>query len=256
LPRPTAWTAPLFDAATWQTGHNGIGYENSPADYSGLININVGNVPPSQPHSVYVRYPFQITDAPNYNVLTLRVKYDDGFIAYLNGARIAARNAPSGTPAWNNSATGDHSDSEAVTFTDIDVSDFANLLQTGDNVLAVHILNNGGSPNATNTGCTSSDILMIAELIGSNIISSSGTISIETTTALTARTYDAGQWGPPSTVTYVVGTPAQTDNLIVTELNYHPSDPTNHETAIDPTFSDDDFEFIELRKSPGTNSKP
>ncbi|MCF7958164.1 MAG: lamin tail domain-containing protein, partial [Phycisphaerae bacterium] len=37
------------------------------------------------------------------------------------------------------------------------------------------------------------------------------------------------------------------DHLRVTEIMYHPSDPTDEELAIDPTFTDNDFEYIELQ---------
>ncbi len=48
-------------------------------------------------------------------------------------------------------------------------------------------------------------------------------------------------------MTYVVGTPADATNLAVTELNYHPPNPTASEVLADPTYNDDDFEFVELR---------
>jgi hypothetical protein len=72
-------------------------------------------------------------------------------------------------------------------------------------------------------------------------------ISISTTTDLLTRTLDAGDWSAPVSATYVIGTPADATNLLVTELNYHPSDPSNAEILADPTYRDDDFEFIEFR---------
>ena len=38
-----------------------------------------------------------------------------------------------------------------------------------------------------------------------------------------------------------------TDYLRITEINYHPGDPTQDELAINPTFADNDFEYIELQ---------
>ena len=49
----------------------------------------------------------------------LDIKYDDGFIAYLNGTRVAGRNAPD-NPAWDSNAEASHSDSSAVVFEGID----------------------------------------------------------------------------------------------------------------------------------------
>ena len=54
--------------------------------------------------SVYVRVPFQVDDQATFNTLTLRAKYDDGFVAYLNGQELARRNAPA-VVSWNTAAT-------------------------------------------------------------------------------------------------------------------------------------------------------
>lgn len=246
-PGATAWTAVNFTPTGWQNGSNGVGYENSASNYAALLQIDVGNSAGNRPHSVYVRYPFNVTDPAAFTSLTLRMKYDDGFVAYLNGNRIESANAPGGTPAWNQSATGDHPDGSAVLFVDFDVSAHVDKLIAGPNVLAVHILNNGGSPNATNTGCSSSDMLLIAELVGADVSPGGGLVTINTTVDITARTFDGSNWGAPTTATYVVGTPAHAGNLAVTELNYHPSNPTAAEVLADPTYRDDDFEFIELK---------
>ena len=42
-----------------------------------------------------------------FDRLKLRIKYDDGFVAYLNGVKVAESNAPAG-PAWNSEATAAH----------------------------------------------------------------------------------------------------------------------------------------------------
>ncbi len=246
-PGATAWTVVDFNAVDWRTGRNGVGYENTPADYAGLIHIDVGNVPSGRPHSVYVRYPFVVNEPAGVDVLTLRVNYDDGFVAYLNGTRIAARNAPAGIPAWNGGATSDHLDSEVLVTEEIDVSAFSHCLVSGSNVLAVHMLNNGGTPNASNTGCTSSDMLLIAELVASRTNAFNSKVTVHGSMSVTARTYDGVNWSMPATATYVTGTPADARNLAVTELNYHPADPNASELAADPNLRDDDFEFIELR---------
>src|SRR5690606_31117824 len=35
--------------------------------------------------SAFVRIPFEVADPSAYELLTLRMRYDDGFVAYLNG---------------------------------------------------------------------------------------------------------------------------------------------------------------------------
>ena len=56
-------------------------------------------------NTCYIRVPFTV-DADtlaDVNDLTLKVRYDDGFVAYLNGKEVARRNF-TGTPAWNSHA--------------------------------------------------------------------------------------------------------------------------------------------------------
>lgn len=44
--------------------------------------------------SVFVRIPFDVTDPSAIETLKLKMKYNDGFVAYLNGTEIAKRNTP------------------------------------------------------------------------------------------------------------------------------------------------------------------
>src|SRR5207344_2495956 len=53
--------------------------------------------------SVYLRVPFDVAD-PSFETLKLRLRYEDGFIAYLNGWEVARRNAPA-KAQWNSTAT-------------------------------------------------------------------------------------------------------------------------------------------------------
>ena len=64
--------------------------------------------------SCYIRIPFNIVslDADSFNFMRLGIRYDDGFVAYINGTEVARRNA-SGTPAWNSGSDGSNDDSAA-----------------------------------------------------------------------------------------------------------------------------------------------
>jgi len=48
--------------------------------------------------TAYVRLPFVVDDVTDLDQLTLRMRYNDGFLAYLNGVPVAARNAPLASP--------------------------------------------------------------------------------------------------------------------------------------------------------------
>jgi hypothetical protein len=57
--------------------------------------------------SAYLRMPFTVTDPSLFKSLTLSLRYDDGFVAYLNGSEVLRRNAPAAL-AWNSPATAAH----------------------------------------------------------------------------------------------------------------------------------------------------
>lgn len=87
---------------------------------------------------VYTRRAFAIVDRTRYVSLRLRMKYDDGFVAYLNGTEIARRNF-TGTRVFNAVADSDRADTDAVVFADIDVTAEAQpVLVNGANTLAIH----------------------------------------------------------------------------------------------------------------------
>jgi hypothetical protein len=92
-----------------------------------------------------LRVPFDVAEEQLAAVeqLTLGVKYDDGFVAYLNGAEVARRNAPNspGVLPFNAAATADRANEVAVATEPIDVSAFRDLLAAGRNVLAIQGLN-------------------------------------------------------------------------------------------------------------------
>src|SRR5205807_10543503 len=87
--------------------------------------------------------------------LTLRMMYDDGFVAWLNGQEVARRNAPA-TPQWNSAATTSHPNYQALVFDLSNISDHLSALRTGNNVLTIQGLNQ--SSNDT-------DCLILPELV-------------------------------------------------------------------------------------------
>jgi hypothetical protein len=147
-----SWNTANFDDNGWTSGLSGVGYETSPADYQNLINSTI----PTQTPSVYTRFNFTLVTVPSWNALTLRMKYDDGFIAYLNGSYINGDREPNSAPAYNSTASSSHNDSEAVSFVDFDATHVLGQLQPGNNSLAIHGLN-------VSTG--SSDMLVRPQLV-------------------------------------------------------------------------------------------
>ena len=82
------------------------------------------------------------------------MKYEDGFVAYLNGQEIAAGNV-SGTHECQSLDTINRPDSSAIVFQDYDITDRIADLQIDTNVLAIH---------GINVSIDSSDLLILPEL--------------------------------------------------------------------------------------------
>ena len=99
----TTWTelADPANIAAWGTGQAGFGYEDSPGDYQDLIRTNVrpGDACATCT-SIYLRVPFEIDDLDEVRDLTLRMKYDDGYVAYINGTEVS-RSVLIGTPGFD-----------------------------------------------------------------------------------------------------------------------------------------------------------
>ncbi len=145
------WKIRTFDDSTWLAGTTGVGY-----DYAGLIGLDVAAMR-NVNQSVYVRIRFEVADAVAIDKLILRMKYEDGFVAWLNGVEVARSNAPSETQrTWNSGAPNNRPDDEAVGVQEFDITQYRDALIRGENVLAIHGL------NAT---LGSSDLLVLPELV-------------------------------------------------------------------------------------------
>ena len=147
----TNWNAWGLDDSTWndyvfindKTG--GVGYDDSyegQSPYKQFITYDVESEMMDQRNSCYIRVPFSITSAnlASLTSLTLSVRYDDAFVAYINGNEVARSNFI-GDPEWNSTADSGHSDEQAVIFADFDLTSHIDTIQDGNNVLAVQGLN-------------------------------------------------------------------------------------------------------------------
>lgn len=149
----TAWREADFDDSGWPiAGPTGLGYENSstdPINFASQIQTPL----PSGTSSAYIRITFNLESLADIGRLTLRMKFDDGFAAYINGVPIVEANVPE-TLQWDSAAAASRADSAAVIFENFDVSAAVPALRIGKNVLAIHALN---EPEG-------SDMLVVPEL--------------------------------------------------------------------------------------------
>ena len=227
----TTWTARLFDDSAWSLGTSGIvvGYDTG-FDYADLIDFDVESEMFNQNSTVYIRIDFNVVDPSALSYLTLRMKYDDGFVAYLNGEKIAEDNQAAAL-TWFASASSDHPDAEALEYRNFNVSDGLEALVAGRNVLAIHGMNRASN---------SSDILFVPEVLGS-AAGITNVIRINDFARVTTRGRRLGEWTAPARATFVIDDAMP---LRVTELMYHPIPPDRNSP-----FNDDDHEFVEIKNT-------
>jgi hypothetical protein len=142
-----------FDTSSWIAGTTGVGYERA-TGYQGLIGTDV-NTQMQSNNSVYIRVEFDLPNVPAFDRLELRMKYDDGFIALLNGSVAASRNAPA-SPQWNSNATAPH-EANPNAYDVFDITARRGDLRVGRNVLAIQ---------GFNENLTSDDMIIVPELHG------------------------------------------------------------------------------------------
>ncbi len=230
-------TDPGFNDVDWINGAGGVGYDTG-SGYESYIAIDVLDLMHGNRPGCYIRVPFTYGGSRNdWEAMVLRIRYDDGFVAYLNGIEIARRNV-NGKPSWDSLARAGHPDAEAVILESIDVSASMSHLQRRENLLAIHGLNRS---------LTSSDFLISAELKVNSGYGTGGTVHPEASTfdgpialnqsmQVKARTLNGSTWSALNEAVFAVGPVAQT--LRISELMYHPAQ-TGHP-------DDPNTEYVEL----------
>jgi hypothetical protein len=137
----SSWIAPEFDDTTWQAGAGGFGFEDGTSDFDGIINTEVRPNQAAGGTSVYLRYAMELEDASAIDELYLSVRYDDAFVLYLNGVEVSRQFFFAGTPAYNSRAIVSRVSSLALTPQLINLSSRADVLVSGENTIAVHLMN-------------------------------------------------------------------------------------------------------------------
>ncbi|MDB4409042.1 CotH kinase family protein, partial [Akkermansiaceae bacterium] len=224
-----------FDDSAWRTGTS-VGYENTPSNYAGLFDIDSKDEMRGKSPSCLVRMSFTIPDQETLAAvqnLTLGVRYDAGFVAFVNGVEVAQDNAPSDF-VWDSTGSS-HNEALAVLYEPFELgATGVSALQVGENVLALH---------GFNAGAGSSDFLLDAMLeatLGSDIAISpgalvySGTVPLNEPTQVRARVYDGTSWSALTEATFFTGVPASAANLVISEIMYNPN-------------GSDETEFIEFQ---------
>lgn len=139
-----AWMATDFDDNSWETGPSGFGYDDDD-DATVLDDMEDGYL------TVYIRHTFEVSQLPGDQTLALDIDFDDGFVAYLNGQRVASDSMPDGAIDYQTEADSH----EAGTPERFNLGSSSDLLVAGLNVLAIE---------GHNTSIDSSDFSLIPAL--------------------------------------------------------------------------------------------
>jgi hypothetical protein len=121
------WNRPGFDTAAWASGPSQLGWGDGD---------EATTVPSNTLTQYYVRH-FDLDDVSPYQLLTLRLKRDDGAAVYLNGVEITRDNLPAGTILPTTFASGAINGAAENTWNEFTIP--GNLLVTGTNTIAAEV---------------------------------------------------------------------------------------------------------------------
>ena len=177
--------------------------------YADLLQTDLEQPLSGQGTSAYARIPFTVSDRERVERLTLRIRADDGFVAYLNGTEIARRAAPLEL-SFDSAATATRDDVDVLQIEEFTVAGFEQLLQDGENLLAIHALN--AHPNDP-------DMLVSPRLVGHF---ASQPIALAESAVVQARTYLDGVWSALARAEFQLSVPATADDVRISEVHFHP----------------------------------
>ena len=174
-----SWTQVAFDDSDWLSGETGVGFDTRD-DFNEFFGLNLDEPPNGQvpqpminvSPSVFIRIPFEYDGETKFDRLELRMRFEDGFVSYLNGVEWSSQNTPehdeNGLP-WDTTATRTPGDFTARKKTTFDLGPHLGLFQKGTNILAFHGLNRR---------VTDSDLLFSPEIVGYTKIESDSRSSL------------------------------------------------------------------------------
>ncbi len=230
----TTWRNSAFNDSSWASGNSELGYGDG--DETTIVDSGPANaVHPT----TYFRKTISIPDPSLFGNFELRITYDDAYVVYVNGNEVARHTSLPANPAFN-LYSGNTVGNNDIDTLSIPTSDFS----AGSNTIAVEI-------HQGNAG--SSDVSFNLRLIGrpvggGNTVTLPLPDQINGPVWIKSRTFNSttNTWSAMNEAFFTTAGPADSSNIVISEVHYHPVDPTPAELAIDPTWDKDDFEFIEI----------
>jgi hypothetical protein len=143
----------LFDAAVVHA----LGDFVPPPVYEAFIGRDLGGEMHGEAATLLARFSFTPESVADLRSLVLKIRADDGYVAWLNGVEIARRNAPA-APEWDSVAT---AAGDALVVETVDVTAHLGLVLPGQaNTLAIQGLN---------LGAADADLLILPELVAGTV---------------------------------------------------------------------------------------
>lgn len=202
----SAWKEPAYDDSLWAVGDAPLGF--------GSINDHPFPGPwinPNRNITVYFRKNFEVINVTLITEATARVMSDGGAIVYLNGTEIARDNMPADPVDFETLALSDSNVREGH----IDVFTFPpSAFAEGTNVIAIE-LHNGSAG--------SSDMGMGFQLDVTALNTPGDAVTINGPTTVRTRSFDGSEWSALNEAVFVTALPASADNLVISEIFYHPA---------------------------------
>ncbi|MHC4735334.1 MAG: PA14 domain-containing protein [Planctomycetota bacterium] len=109
---------------------------------SGKITNDMQNQMQYSNASLWTRIEFEVEDPKVFDMLALRIRYEDGFMVYLNGQEVTWRNSPD-LLRWDSTALINRPIEDSSVYEEINLMAYLDLLlpKPQKNVLAIHGLN-------------------------------------------------------------------------------------------------------------------
>ncbi|MCH2581302.1 MAG: hypothetical protein MK133_08915, partial [Planctomycetes bacterium] len=152
---PQRWNTRAFDDRGWSRAAAGFGYSSN-ADATTRVRTRPEGLADGAYTALYLRAAFDLDGRDEIESLSLRVLFDDAFVAYLNGVEIARSNiGEEGTPPSFDELADSVGEPDTL---EIDLFQWQGLLRTEGNVLAIQ---------GHNASRTSSDFILVPEVLRS-----------------------------------------------------------------------------------------
>ena len=259
------WYDADFDTTDWISGTGVVGFG---PDFVTRVDLDVRDEWNASPSSVYVRYEFDLDEgfnASDIDRLNLAIKFDDGYVVYVNGQEVHSNGAPP-SAGWDSRATTSESNllhKLVDIYESVPLADAIAELRPGNNVLAIRGLAHDSDIGHLLVGAEltmSDDVAVAAPIVytldgtdprvagGANVgLSYDAAIPLSDSTHVNARALVNGEWSALASTRFTV--PSSPGDVLITEINYNPSEPTAAEQFAIPGINNDDFDYIEIQNT-------